>query len=101
MTNPPLHTVTGFDWDDGNRQKSNQKHAVTDCEAEEVFMHSPLLLLADLKHSSVEARYFALGHTAEDRWLSVVFTLRGAKIRVISVRPMSRKERIIYAEKDA
>ena len=41
-------------------------------------------------------RYYALGHTDIDRLLFVVFTVRGDKIRVISARDMSRKERKVY-----
>jgi predicted metal-binding membrane protein len=42
-------------------------------------------------------RYFALGHSDAMRELSVVFTIRGKLIRVISARSMSRRERSEYA----
>ena len=94
-----LDRIEGFDWDDGNRQKSS-KHLVTQLEAEEVFANSPLLVVEDVKHSGSEQRYQALGKSFEGRLLFVAFTLRQAetKIRVISVRDMHRKERIIYAK---
>jgi uncharacterized DUF497 family protein len=60
--------------------------------------NSPLLLLADEKHSEIELRLHALGRTDEERLLHITFTLRktGSLIRVISARDMHRKERTIY-----
>ena len=46
---------------------------------------------------SREPRYFALGRTDSVRELAVVFTVRGKRVRVISARPMSRRERKEYA----
>jgi uncharacterized protein len=93
-----LDPITGFDWDDGNARKSAAKHDVTQLEAEQVFFNDPLLLLEDGRHSGVELRFHALGRTNLDRLIHLTFTLRGggALIRVISARPMSRKERKIY-----
>ena len=45
-----------------------------------------------------EARQFAFGRTDAGRLLTVVFTLRGSLLRVISVRPMSRRERRGYGK---
>ena len=95
-----LERIDGFDWDDGNRQKSARKHSVTQLEAEQVFAHSPLLIVEDVDHSGSEQRYQALGKSFAGRLLFVAFTLRQTetKIRVISVRDMHRKERTIYAQ---
>jgi len=86
-----------FEWDSGNERK-NERHGVTQPEAEQVFLHQPLLLLEDPKHSGSEPRFHALGKSAEGRLLHVSFTIRGAgtRIRVISARPMHREERMIY-----
>ncbi|WP_116364509.1 BrnT family toxin [Parahaliea mediterranea] len=93
-----LRRITGFNWDDGNARKSQEKHAVSQAEAEQVFFNDPLLLLLDEKHSQDEARYHAYGKTSGGRKLHIAFTLReqGALIRVISARGMHRKERMIY-----
>ena len=42
-----LSLVSGFDWDDGNRLKSANKHSVSMAEAEQVFADSGLLLAED------------------------------------------------------
>jgi uncharacterized DUF497 family protein len=88
---------TGFEWDDGNRDK-NLKHGVQHWECEQIFLNEPLILLDDPKHSVVEDRQAAFGRTDAGRLLVVVFTVRGSRIRVISARDMNRKERIFYAE---
>lgn len=88
--------ITGFDWDEGNRDKNWIRHQVSAGECEEVFFNQPLLVLPDIHHSQTEARFFALGQTNAGRRLFVVFTLRGSSLRVISARDMSRKERQIY-----
>lgn len=94
-----LDSIEGFDWDDGNARKSLDRHDVSQAEAEQVFSNEPLLA-QDVKHSEREARFHALGETAEGRRLHVTFTLRdnGTKIRVISARDMNRKERAIYEQ---
>lgn len=90
--------IVGFDWDQGNRRKSADKHAVGPSEAEEIFFNDPLLIVEDERHSQAEPRYHALGRTNLARQLHVTFTLRAdaTLIRVISARDMHRKERVRY-----
>ena len=90
-------TVEGFEWDAGNCEKNWKRHQVTQAECEQVFANLPLLLSVTLKVGQVESRYFALGRTDAARELAVVFTVRGKRVRVISARPMSRRERKEYA----
>lgn len=85
-----------FEWDSHNRDKNWKKHQVTDREAEEVF--SKGLFLGPVK-SAQEERFSVIGKTTQGRTLFVVYTLRGEKIRVISVRDASRKERASYEQK--
>jgi uncharacterized protein len=93
--------IAGFDWDEGNARK-NEKHGVSQGEAEQVFSNDPLLLHQDHSHSRVEQRLHALGRTDLGRLLHVTCTLRanGALIRVISARDMHRKERRYYDEQE-
>lgn len=90
--------IVGFQWDEGNASKSQDKHGVTRNEAEQVFFNSPLIVTDDLGQSETEARYHALGKTLRERRLHITFTMRddGALIRVVSARDMNRKERDIY-----
>lgn len=90
-----LKAIEGFEWDDGNFGKNENKHGVTDREAEEIFFNKPLIIGRSLK-GKPEVRYAALGKTYGSRLLAVVFTIRTRRLRVISARPMSRRERMLY-----
>ena len=92
------NALDGSDWDEGNLSKNWDRHQVSSAECEEVFLNIPLSLADDVRHSSDEARYYALGRTHGGRLLFIAFTVRGTRIRVISARPMSGKERQIYAQ---
>ena len=89
----------GFQWDEGNLDKNWYHHQVTNGECEEVFFNTPLVIAPDIRHSQKEQRYYALGRTDADRWLFVVFTIRGDLIRVISARDMNMREMRKYAER--
>ncbi len=95
---PNLNKIIGFDWDDDNSRKSQEKHSVSQAEVEQVFFNDPLLLVLDERHSQKEARYHAYGKTNDGRKLHIAFTLRehDTLIRVISARDMHRKERMTY-----
>ena len=97
-----LTALEGFEWDEGNIRKNWERHHVSHIECEEIFFNSPIIARRDMPHSIGEDRYFVLGRTDSGRFLFVVFTVRGPKIRVISARDMNRKERKIYeqAEED-
>jgi uncharacterized DUF497 family protein len=93
-----LRNIEGFDWDKGNVQKNWQKHKVSSRECEEVFFNEPLILFKDEKHSKKEKRFGVLGITNKNRKLTAIFTLRDNKIRVISARNQSQKERRQYGK---
>jgi uncharacterized DUF497 family protein len=91
-----ISEATGFDWDEGNAQKNCQKHGVRSSECEEVFFRGPWVVPGYPDRSSGKQRFGAFGRTALGRLLWTVFTFRGNRIRVISARDMSRKERREY-----
>lgn len=93
-----LAEVEGCDWDAGNTARNVLGHGVTQAEAEEVFFVAPIVLLEDDKHSAVERRYLIFGPTGAGRLLTAAFTLRQHRIRIVSVRDMSRMERRRYAQ---
>jgi uncharacterized DUF497 family protein len=90
---------TEFDWDKGNIAKNQEKHKVGFIECEQVFFNKPLKIYRDKVHSQLEKRYIALGITDRKRKLLISFTIRNNKIRVISARDASRKERSFYEAK--
>ena len=93
-----LFQVEGFEWDQSNIEKNWEKHRVSYLECEEVFFNQPLLVQEDEIHSKFGPRYYVLGKSNDGRHLFIVFTIRRNKIRVISARNMSKRERRIYRE---
>lgn len=89
----------GFDWDKSNRYKNWEKHKVDFRECEEVFFNKPLKITYDRRHSQDELRFAALGQTNRSRKLLIIFTIRKNKIRIISARSQSKKERRTYEKK--
>ena len=85
---------SGFDWDDGNRQKC-QKHGVSIEEIESVFANDPVVYRDEI-HSRDEERWQAIGRTLRGRAVFVVFTIRqvheGWRIRPVSARFMHVRE---------
>ena len=91
--------VVGFEWDDGNRDKNLIKHDVSNEECEEVFSDRAKIVREDREHSLAEARHVVIGKTGRGRLLFVSFTIRRDRIRVISARDVSAKERTYYEKK--
>ncbi len=93
-----LAACTGFQWDAGNAGKNWQRHRVSRGECEQVFFNRTIRVAADPGHSDRERRFAALGQTSSGRLLTVVFTIREARVRIISARPMCRRERSLYEQ---
>lgn len=87
-----------FDWDESNKYKNWERHRVDFRECEEIFFNKPLKIFYDYKHSQKEDRFTAFGITNKGRKLTVIFTIRKNKIRIISARGQSRKEKKNYEE---
>ena len=90
--------ILEFDWDNWNRYKNETKHNVTVLEAEDAFTDERRLVYLDFRHLGNEKRYAMLAKTATGRLLIVIYTERAQKVRVISARDASGKERLLYEE---
>jgi uncharacterized protein len=93
-----LPKVVAFEWDKGNIDKNLKKHNVSNQEAEDVFNGESKFIFEDERHSGKEIRYALFGKSDKGRKLSIVFTARKDKIRIITARDMSKKERREYEE---
>jgi uncharacterized DUF497 family protein len=89
-----------FEWDNGNVDKNWIKHKVAIKESEQAFVDPNVIISEDPKHSIAEKRWLLLGKSELGRKLAIIFTRRGNKIRVISARSQSRKERGLYEQKE-
>ena len=87
-----------FEWDD-NKAKSNfLKHGITFEKAVTVFADPYLLFTEDSKHSEQEEREWAIGEAENGSMIVVIFTMRNEKIRIISARKATKRERKRYEE---
>jgi len=85
-----------FEWDN-NKAKSNvAKHNVSFEEASTVFGDTHSITIEDATHSKVEKRFVTLGLSLSKRLLVVIHTERGERIRIISSRKASNKEKQQY-----
>jgi len=85
-----------FEWDLGNIDKNLKKYNVSCQKSEEVFINQPLLVVEDKNHSKNEKRFHVLGKNNNNRCLFLSITIRNQKVRIISIRDMSKKEKKEY-----
>ena len=84
-----------FEWDEGNKEKP-KKHGLTPEETEEAFFDTKKIVFTDWMHSKTEGRITLLGKTKKGRLLNITYTMRVKKIRIITARPINRKEVSLY-----
>lgn len=87
-----------FEWDPAKSRDNEAKHGVTFLEATEVFADNLSSTAADPDHSLDEERFVIFGKTLRDRYLAVAFTERGGRLRIVSARQMTRRERYAYEQ---
>jgi len=87
-----------FEWDPAKARENEAKHKVSFSEATEVFADNLSSSAPDPDHSLDEQRFVIFGRTLKDRHLVVAFTDRGGKLRLISAREMTRRERQAYEQ---
>ncbi len=89
-----------FEWDPDKARTNQSKHGVSFDEASTVFQDALSVTITDPLHSLNEERFVLIGHSCRGRLLVVVHTYRGNRLRLISARQATNKERGEY-EKDA
>ncbi len=87
-----------FEWDEGKAKANARKHNVGFEEAITVFGDPLSITMPDPDHSRHEERYISIGTSNRDRVLVVVYTERGTRIRIISCRKATARERRGYEE---
>ena len=87
-----------FEWDEEKAISNLSKHDVSFDEATTVFGDPLALTFSDPAHSDEEDRFLTFGRASNGRHLVVSHTDRDDKIRLISAREMTRKERSDYEQ---
>lgn len=83
-----------FEWDERKEEINIEKHHISFKIAKQVFNDINRIEIYDMQHSFEEDRYNTIG-MVEDI-LFVVYTERKEKIRLISARLATEKERSLY-----
>lgn len=89
--------MTEFEWDPAKAAINRRKHGVSFEEASEVFSDAPRVM-SDLEHSDVEDRYLAIGFSDRGRMLVVSHVYRDGRVRIISARLATKRDRDWYAK---
>ena len=85
-----------YEWHALKATSNLKKHGVSFEEAETVLENLLTDVQPDFKHSVGEARFLAIGMSAQGRVLVVSFSERAGAIRIISAREATRRERKDY-----
>ena len=87
-----------FEWDPEKAEANAGKHGVTFDEASTAFADVLSITIPDPLHSGGEGRFVLIGCSHRNRLLIVVHTEREERVRIISARLATRKERRQYEE---
>src|SRR5512136_2382604 len=87
-----------FEWDAGKAAANLRRHGVSFEEAATAFQDPLARIHADPDHSASEPREILVGHSARGRLLLVAFTDRRGRLRLISAREVTRRERQDYED---
>ncbi len=86
-----------FEWDQEKAESNLRKHGVSFEEASTVFKDTLASTIGDPLHSSFrEQRFVTIGASGRSQLLVVAHCDRGEKIRIISARRATRRERQNY-----
>jgi uncharacterized protein len=85
-----------FEWDINKASINLTKHKVSFDEASSIFADKNSITIDDPVHSIIEEREITIGLSSTKRLMVVVHTERNGKIRIISARLASQKEKKQY-----
>lgn len=102
MSNQPSLNLI-FAWDPAKAASNLSKHGVTFAEAATVLLDALALTVFDIEHSEFEERWLTLGVSSDGRLLAISHTWvpegpEGARVRIISAREATRRERRQYED---
>jgi uncharacterized DUF497 family protein len=87
-----------FEWDPEKARQNERKHGVSFFEASEVFDDALSSTVVDPDHPLEENRFLIFGRSVSGSYLVVSYAERGERIRLISARLMTPRERKAYEQ---
>jgi len=88
-----------FEWDSTKDLINQEKHGVSFALAQLAFIDQHRIILEDMEHSLDERRYYCLGKVT-DGILTVRFTYRKSKIRIIGAGYWRKGKKIYESENE-
>lgn len=85
-----------FEWDQEKAKQNIKKHDISFDEASSVFGDVLSLTIYDPVHSEKEDRFILIGNSFKNQIIVIAHTERGDKIRIISARKATKRERMQY-----
>jgi uncharacterized DUF497 family protein len=89
-----------FEWDAAKAVRNLKKHGVSFEEAVSVFADPLALIYDDPDHSTSEKRAIIVGRSTQGALLVVGFTDRSDRVRIITARTATARERRHHEEND-
>lgn len=89
-----------FEWDPKKARRNLMAHGISFDEASAAFRDPMSATIRDSRHSEDEDRFVLIGQSQRGRLVVVVHTERGERIRIISARLATIRERIQYEKKE-
>ncbi|MBN1613501.1 MAG: BrnT family toxin [Deltaproteobacteria bacterium] len=89
-----------FEWDRKKARLNIKTQGVSFNEASTAFRDPVSQTIDDPLHSEDEDRFVLIGRSIQGRLLVIVHTDRGERIRIISTRVATKKERLRYEENE-
>ena len=87
-----------YEWDPGKAKTNLRDHRVSFGEAATVFLDPLAITFPDTDHSGEEDREITIGFTRHRRIVFVSHCRQSDRVRIISARRATRKERKQYEE---
>ena len=85
-----------FEWDPAKAARNLQKHGVSFDKASTVFGDPPAGTIPDPRYSGEAPRFITIGRSTSQRLITVAHAEREDRIRIISARLATRRERRNY-----
>jgi hypothetical protein len=85
-----------FDWDPKKARSTLRRRNIGFEEAAGVLDDWRQVTVEDVEHSTSEPRWRTIGLSDQGRVLAVTWTVREGRVRVISARRATKRERYVY-----
>ena len=87
--------MISFEWDPDKSEKNRLKHGIAFDECVELWNDSNMVEIGSRLELEIERRHLVIGRIKTKIWTAII-TIRGEKVRLISVRRSRKSEENIY-----